>query len=246
MTKNNSIFHGDLNNDFQHFMEILFENDLYESSRIDLYRKIHSKIYVFKELINNIEYNDINKAKNFIYDTLGSFIEFTYLISKYRYKSAAMVLRGSMETFAKFLVFESGKPDTYSFTNNIESSFANITNEFIVNYRKQQRNRDFKRVFGDEYRVNTCSKYWELCDIVHSKDTVYNHCFEFLDSIINSELDDIKEKYLINLAIDIVGRFMVIIVIFKANSIFRDLNGIMMEIYLDLLHSKFDDLRPYL
>ncbi|PFA08035.1 hypothetical protein [Bacillus thuringiensis] len=234
-TVNDGLFFGEIKKDYKEFIKLFSNNELIEPELIQDYEILHKKVYIFKEMLNECEITDAT-AISYSMDTLGSLIEYIHLLSQHRYKLAASLLRGAMETFAKSLIHIDSLIDSHGFTNNIELAISKISDNYISNFLKLVRNKPLKRAIGTAYREVLKNLYWNLCDIVHSKDTTYNHCYEYLDSILNTEFEESKYRILYDYAILFLNKMLVIFYIQNIEIINNNMN----QIKLEYIISEFD------
>ncbi len=147
-----------------------------------------------------------------------------------------------METFAKTLIHINSLNDSHGFTNNIELAVSKISDNYIVNVLKLVRNKPLKRVIGTTYRDALKNLYWNLCDIVHSRDTTYNHCYEYLDSILNNEFEESKYRILYDYAILFLNKMLVIFYIQNIETINKNMNQIKLEYIINEFESTYQQI----
>ncbi|MED1621374.1 hypothetical protein CN568_13400 [Bacillus pseudomycoides] len=240
-TLSGGLFFGEIKKDYEEFIKLFSSNELNELGLDQDYKVLHKKVYIFKELLNECEIADTT-ALSYSLDTLGSLIEYIHLLSQHRYKLAASLLRGSMETFAKALIHISSLRDSNGFTNNIELAVSKISQDYIVNFLKLTRNKPLKTTIGNAYREVLKNLYWNLCDIVHSRDTTYNHCYEYLESILNNEFEESKYRVLYDYAILLLDKMLVIFYIQNMETINKNMNEIKLEYIISQLESDYHQI----
>ncbi len=238
---NGGLFFGEIKRDYEEFVRLFNSNELIELGLDQDYKMLHKKVYIFKELLNECNITD-NTASSYCLDTLGSLIEYIHLLSQHRYKLAASLLRGAMETFAKSLIHIDSLIDSHGFTNNIELAISKISDNYISNFLKVVRNKPLKRAIGTAYREVLKNLYWNLCDIVHSRDTTYNHCYEYLDSILNNEFEESKYRILYDYAILFLNKMLVIFYIQNIDTINKNMNQIKLEYIITEFESVYHQI----
>jgi hypothetical protein len=241
VTLNNGLFFGEINKDYEEFIKFFSGNKIMELGLDQDYKLLHKKVYIFKEMLNECEIGNPT-ALSYSLDTLGSLIEYIYLLSQHRYKLAASLLRGCMETFAKALVHFNSLTDSNGFTNNIELAISKISDNYIVNVLKRTRNKPLKKKIGNDYREVLKNLYWSLCDIVHSKDTTYNHCYEYLESILKNEYEEPKYKALYDYAILFLNKMLVIFYIQNMDEINKNMNALKLEYIIGDLEENYHQI----
>lgn len=237
----NGLFFGDIERDYEEFLKLLNNNEISELELDQDFKLLHKKVYIFKEMLSECEIEDPTALSYYI-DTLGSLIECIYLLSQHRYKLVASVLRGAMETFAKALIHNNSLSDSNGFTNNIELAISNIADNYIVNVLKVARNKTLKRKIGNSYRDVLKELYWYLCDIVHSRDTAYNNCYEYLESILKTKFDDNKYRTLYDYAILLLNKLLVIFYIQNYKDINENMNRIKLEFIVSELEEDYHQI----
>lgn len=232
------LFYGEIRRDYEGFIKLLNSSDLVELGLDQCYQELHKKVYILKEILN--ESGPVNSiGLSYSLETLGGLIEFIYLLSQNRYKLAASSLRNSMETFAKSLIHINSLSDTNGFTNNIELAISKIGDEYIVNVQKKIRNKPLKKIIGDNYREILKKLYWCLCDIVHARDTSFNHCYEYLEEILKSNFDESKFYTLYDSAMVFTNKALVIFYIQYFETINNNMNEIKLEYIIGELEEDF-------
>ncbi|MBJ7966980.1 hypothetical protein [Bacillus cereus] len=232
------LFFGEIKRDYEEFIKLFSSNELIELGLDQDYKMLHKKVYIFKELLNECEIVDTTTL-SYSLDTLGSLIEYIHLLSQHRYKLAASLLRGSMETFAKALIHINSLSDSHGFTNNIELAISKMSENYIVNFLKLPRNKPLKTKIGNAYREVLKNLYWDLCDIVHSRDTAYNHCYEYLESILHNQFEESKYRVLYDYAILFLNKILVIFYIQNVEIINKNMNEIKLEYIINELESDY-------
>ncbi|MFE3573720.1 hypothetical protein [Lysinibacillus sp. NPDC059133] len=235
------LFFGEIKRDYEEFIKLFSKNELIELGLDQDYKLLHKKVYIFKEMLNECEIVN-STALSYTLDTLGSLIEYIHLLSQNRYKLAASLLRGSMETFAKALIHINSLTDSHGFTNNIELAISKISDDYINNILKLARNKTLKKKIGDAYREVLKDLYWSLCDIVHSRDTAYNHCYEYLESILNNRFEQSKYKVLYDYAILFINKMLVIFYIQNIGVINKNMNAIKLEYIVGELEPEYHQI----
>ncbi|GGG34228.1 hypothetical protein GCM10007425_31190 [Lysinibacillus alkalisoli] len=238
------IYSGNSEKDFAIFFGMILEEKEINQQLKSKYKAIHKRIYNFKEIIN-ISGTQEATAQSFLLETLNGLIDVTDLLSKNRYKLASTILRNSMETFAKYLVVQNQLQDYEGFTNNFESATSHLINNYISLVLRRPRNKDFKRLINTSYKDPFRNLYGELCDIVHARDTNYSEYHHYLESIRNSNFNQIKFEKVFNFIISCVDKMVVIFYLQNAEFLLENANQVKLDYLLSNFDENFSEVRTY-
>jgi len=206
-------------------------------------KTLHSNIYKFKELIYTLELT--SQAKVDFQETINGFIEFIWLLVIGKYKTSSMTLRGSMETFAKGLVNHNSLTPDSKFSQNIDVALKTIISNYCTEFYSGN-NKTFSSIFGKIYRDQFKQIYWDLCDIVHSRDNMFDSCTEFLEDILEITFDKEKLSFLVNKAIKIVESSLIILLINEYSQINKEMNHLKLSQIIEDFSEDFHPIRFFL
>ncbi|MEC2062716.1 hypothetical protein [Bacillus inaquosorum] len=227
-----------IDSDYDQFQLILLNKLNFDCNVLSTIKELHQNIYQFKELVYVLDSN--NQSNINFTEAINGFIEFVWLLSMGKYKTASMSLRGAMENFAKGLTETNFLPTDEKFSQNIDRSIKEIVNKF------GRKPKEFAKVFSPTYRDDYKQYYWDLCDIVHSRDNNYSTCAEYLEQVIEKHFDEDKLKYLVSKGNIIIEYSTIILMISEYTYLSNAMNPIKFNYILDNFSEPFNLVRPFL
>ncbi|MEQ6357743.1 hypothetical protein ABNX05_24355 [Lysinibacillus sp. M3] len=234
-----------VNDDFVKFQEILSNKlniSMLKDYHIQSLKNLHKYLYIYKEILNELPL--LEEAKSLAFDSFNGSMEFLICLIQGKYKLASMVIRGSMETYAKSLVLTTPVEPTTKFSNNIEISLKNMTenicNSESLNFRLC---KELKKTVNSTYADVIKKEYWELSDIVHSRTTTYNSCSEFLDDVLIIKFDESIFNLLLDKCNNIIKYFIEIIVLVNYKNLDSKMNYLAFEYITGNLSENFKNIK---
>lgn len=239
------IYSQNLKSDFAIFFEMIInESEIKREALKPRYQIIHERIYNFKEIIN-LSNTTTTIAHSYLLETLNGLIDVTDLLSKNRYKLASTILRNTLETFAKYLVNENHLLDQEGFSNNFDSGSSALILKYITQVLNQARNKNLRKCINHYYVISLKDIYWKLCDIVHARDTTYNECNEYLETIRNASYDEVKFEKVFNLFLTSLDKMTVLLYLQNAKFLLENANQIKLDYLLLKFDENFSEIRSY-
>lgn len=230
--------------DYELFKDLLMESSGFDCDTNSKNKLTHSNVYKFKELFSTITLNE--DSQNYYLESINGQIEFFWLISLGKYKLASMALRGAMENFSQGLMHQFSMSPSKKFSENMDRSIKEVIESFCQQKKlspsiKKSFGKDFRTLFLDPFK----NKYWDLCDIVHSRDTTFNSCREFLEDVLKKQHNDDQADGLLELALEISEYILVIFYYSNYSLITTQLNHIKLDLIVSNFSSEFHKIKKY-
>ncbi|MGE0910520.1 hypothetical protein ACQGRJ_09720 [Bacillus atrophaeus] len=227
-----------IDSDYEQFQLILLNKLNFDCNVLSTIKDLHLNIYQYKELTYALGSNNMSNTN--LNESINGFIEFVWLLSMGKYKTASMALRGAMENFSKGLAEKNFLPASEKFSQNIDRSIKEIVKKFLP------KTKEFSKIFSPEYRDKYKQFYWDLCDIVHSRDDSYSTCAEYLDQVIEQQFDKEKLNYLVSKGTKVIEYSTIIILISEYTYLSKGMNTLKFNHILDNFSGTFNLIRSFL
>ncbi|KAA0784605.1 hypothetical protein [Bacillus sp. BPN334] len=210
-----------------------------EWTEMDLIKDFHKSLYIYKELLSEITLAE--DPKSYFLESLNGLMEFLWVILCGKYRLSSMTLRGSMETYAKGLLIHLIGRSTDKFSNNIESSFKNIVDQISTSQGLNRNKKDsLKKLMNQKFADKVKQEYWDLSDVVHSRETMFNACSEYIDDILSI----VKEEELLILMMNKVNKILKYFIEILVISNYEDLdNNMNYFIFKDIKNRLSDEFK---
>lgn len=232
-------------NDFSELMillEISNENNKGVILSDDKIRKFHQRLFIFNEIINELDFVDEN-AKNAFLELVSSFLDFIWLMSCSRYKVAVLTLRSGMEMYAKGLVRNISSIEANSFSNNIEKANSVISSNKKAELGLSNKEKKDLRKFLNEKYVDAMKEiYWEYSNTVHGSVEDFSDFTTYMEGILDKKNNYDEDIYnqIMNLSINEIELLLEYLIVIELDSLDERMNPIKLESILKNLGNNFN------
>lgn len=238
-------FSQSIESDYSIFKDIIYRHSHFNCDTNHKFKIVHSKIYLFKELFTGITMDPV--AEENILESINGQIEFLWLISIGKYKVASMSYRGATENFSKGIAYQLALSPTNKFAENIDISIKRSIEQIssansLSTATKKSFAKEFRKLLLDPIKQS----YWDLCDIVHSRDQSFNSCKEFLEDILEPKHDNNQLDALLDLIINISNYIIIIFYYSNFQSINSEINLVKLDLITNTFPSSFDSIKEFL